>query len=298
MYSCLSGGLGNQMFQYSAAYILKQFFPDDTLVLDDSYYFNQPKNDTKRCLELDQFNVSYDRVSSETEKGKINILRKLKKIPLPTNLLYFSSSVFLDKYVLPDALFYHPQSIKNIDKACLFSFYQNSELLDNNRELILPLFELRADLLEYCTNLEVYSLIQKQGNITSLHIRRGDYVTNKHAAKFHGVLSLDYYNDAMNYVDNQLGEQLFVIFSDDIEWAQKAFSTRKNCYVVNNQGYDFSAIDMYLMSLCKNNIIANSTYSWWGAWLNKYEDKLVISPKQWFQGNNETALKKDSWITI
>lgn len=298
MYSCLSGGLGNQMFQYSAAYILKQYFPDALLVLDDSYYYNQPKKDTKRHLEIDQFNIKYDRISSETEKSRINILRKLKKFQLFTGLLYLPSVAFLDKYVLSDELFYDPQSIKNIDKACLFSFYQNSELLNNNRKLILSLFELRADLLEYCTKLEVYSLILKQNNITSLHIRRGDYVTNKYAAKFHGVLSLDYYNDAMNCIENQLGKQLFVIFSDDVEWAQKTFSIRENCYVVNNKGYEFSAIDMYLMSLCKNNIIANSTYSWWGAWLNKCEDKLVIAPKQWFQENNETKLKNECWITI
>ncbi|ECL6105388.1 alpha-1,2-fucosyltransferase, partial [Salmonella enterica] len=232
------------------------------------------------------------------EKEKIKLLRKFKRNPFPKQISEILSIALFGKYALSDRAFYTFETIKNIDKACLFSFYQDADLLNKHKQLILPLFELRDDLLDICKNLELYPLIQRSNNTTALHIRRGDYVTNQHAAKYHGVLDISYYNHAMEYVERERGKQNFIIFSDDVRWAQKAFLENDNCYVINNSDYDFSAIDMYLMSLCKNNIIANSTYSWWGAWLNKYEDKLVISPKQWFLGNNETSLRNASWITL
>ncbi|MDX7986410.1 alpha-1,2-fucosyltransferase [Xenorhabdus sp. 12] len=298
MYSCLSGGLGNQMFQYAAAYILKQYRPEVELVLDDSYYHYQPKIDTPRNLELNQFNIVYDRFTSVEEKKKINSLRNFKKIPLPANISNFIALSLFNKYVLSDDLLYYPQLANKLEKACLFSFYQDSTLLNKYRELILPLFDIRDDLLLLCKNLNVYKLIVGQDNITALHIRRGDYVTNSHAAKFHGTLSMDYYNKAMDYIEQKKSKQLFVVFSDDVQWALETFSNRENCYVVNNQECEFSVIDMYLMSLCNNIIIANSTYSWWGAWLNKSEDQVVIAPQQWFANNNKTTLKNEDWVYI
>lgn len=215
MYCCLSGGLGNQMFQYAAAYILKQHFPDTILVLDDSYYFNQPQKDTIRHLELDQFKIIFDRFSSKDEKVKINRLRKHKKIPLLNSFLQFTAIKLCNKYSLNDASYYNPESIKNIDVACLFSFYQDSKLLNEHRDLILPLFEIRDDLRVLCHNLQIYSLITDSKNITSIHVRRGDYVNNKHAAKFHGTLSMDYYISAMEYIESECGSQTFI--TDNLE---------------------------------------------------------------------------------
>ena len=298
MYCCLSGGLGNQMFQYAAAYILKQHYPDTILVLDDSYYFNQPQKDTIRHLELDQFKIIFDRFSSKDEKVKINRLRKHKKIPLLNSFLQFTAIKLCNKYSLNDASYYNPESIKNIDVACLFSFYQDSKLLNEHRDLILPLFEIRDDLRVLCHNLQIYSLITDSKNITSIHVRRGDYVNNKHAAKFHGTLSMDYYISAMEYIESECGSQTFIIFTDDVIWAKEKFSKYSNCLVADADENKFSVIDMYLMSLCNNNIIANSTYSWWGAWLNRSEDKLVIAPKQWYISGNECSLKNENWIAM
>ncbi|QQI32560.1 alpha-1,2-fucosyltransferase [Salmonella enterica subsp. houtenae serovar 43:z4] len=301
MFSCLSGGLGNQMFQYSAAYILKKNICDAQLIIDDSYFYCQPQKDTPRNFEINQFNIVFDRVTTDEEKRAISKLRKFKKIPLPLFKSNVITEFLFDKTLLTDEDFYNvlnKNKFKVKMNACLFSFYQDSSLINKYRNLILPLFTINDELLQICQQLDSYGFICEHTNTTSLHIRRGDYVTNPHAAKFHGTLSMDYYSQAMSYIEHKLGKQLFVIFSDDVQWATEKFGGRSDCYIVNNVNCQFSAVDMYLMSLCKNNIIANSTYSWWGGWLNKSEEKLVIAPQKWFAEDKESLLAVNDWISI
>ncbi|MFU0921025.1 alpha-1,2-fucosyltransferase [Kluyvera sichuanensis] len=298
MYSCLSGGLGNQMFQYAAAYIIKQYTPGAEIIIDDSYYHFQPKADTVRKLEIEQFSIKYDRFTSAREKKAINTLRKMNKLPWPSDVSKFISTLLCGKFSLTDKEVYSLKPLRNSEKACLLSFYQNADFLNLHRDILLPLFEIRNDIRLKCEGMDVFSFIKKTDNVTALHIRRGDYVTNPHAAKYHGVLPLEYYTSAMLHIEKKLGKQHFVIFSDDPDWVRETFSQYENCYVVNNIENEHSAIDIYLMSLCDNIIIANSTYSWWGAWLNKSESKVVITPERWFLAEDKNSLKHNDWISI
>lgn len=136
-------------------------------------------------------------------------------------------------------------------------------------------------------------------NSVSLHIRRGDYVSNPQAFAIHGVCSIEYYEAAIKYVAERVSSPNFFVFSDDMDWARSHLEIRHACcYVENNKGAD-SYVDMQLMSRCKHNIVANSSFSWWGAWLNGNADKLVTAPRRWFANETDTTdLLPSAWVRL
>jgi hypothetical protein len=138
---------------------------------------------------------------------------------------------------------------------------------------------------------EVIELFGNEGdlkNSVSLHVRRGDYI--RFDVK---LLDVDYYNRAINYIDERKEISNIYIFSDDLEWCKDNITDERRIFV---QQEDFE--EMWIMSWCENNIIANSGFSWWGAYLNKHEDKIVISPKEWTEGYINPDLLPREWITL
>lgn len=156
----------------------------------------------------------------------------------------------------------------------IFGYYQSEKYFLNYSKEILELFEIDKTTEE--------KISKKYGDILSLdtcsiHIRRGDYL---HLQQYHTVQTMEYYNKAIEKIGF---DKNFLIFSDDIEWCQENLNFIENkTFISGNKDYE----DLYLMSKCKNNIIANSTFSWWGGWLNKNTEKIVIAPKKWFGVNN------------
>lgn len=133
--------------------------------------------------------------------------------------------------------------------------------------------------------------IDTNENNVSLHIRRTDYITSN---GFHPVQTIEYYNNALEYIGDY---EKLLIFSDDIEWCKNNLSFNKMLFIENSDNVE----DIWLMSLCKHNIIANSSFSWWGAWLNENPNKKVIAPKNWFgtQSNlNTDNIIPNNWIKI
>jgi hypothetical protein len=134
----------------------------------------------------------------------------------------------------------------------------------------------------------------------SLHIRRGDYVSNKSTLQFHGLLEMDYYLQAISQIkEKEKAIELFV-FSDDLAWCQSHLNLSEKIHFVDvNSKRDFH-FDLFLMSHCKHNIIANSSFSWWGAWLNKNSEKIVIAPKKWLADTsvNTKDIIPSTWIQI
>lgn len=169
----------------------------------------------------------------------------------------------------------------------LIGYYQSDQYFLHNREKILDLLNIK----------ELKNHVQRKYKIdvserVSIHIRRGDYLNLKN---YHGVLSLDYYKKAINFFGK---DKKYIIFSDDIEWCRKIFNFIPN--VIYSE-CDSDWEDMILMSLCHSNIIANSTFSWWGAWLNESGTKKVIAPKKWFSNKtriNASDLYESTWIKI
>ena len=145
-------------------------------------------------------------------------------------------------------------------------------------------------------------------NSISLHIRRGNYVANPEIFKVHGTCEQEYYYEAIDYITENVKEPYFYIFSDEIEWAKDNFKIEyAHTFVDINIGFDGENYqdeknyeDLRLMSLCKHNIIANSSFSWWGAWLNQNPEKIVIAPKKWFNDESldTSDLIPNSWIRI
>jgi len=123
----------------------------------------------------------------------------------------------------------------------------------------------------------------------SLHVRRGDIAANPASLAVHGLCSLDYYRRAVEYVTAQIAQPEFFIFSDDMPWVREYLQVEYPChYIEHNKGPE-SYNDMRLMSLCRHHIIANSSFSWWGAWLDPRGDKIVVAPDRWFASEFDSS---------
>jgi hypothetical protein len=152
----------------------------------------------------------------------------------------------------------------------LSGYFQSEKYFKNYRKEILELFSPTEEILSNI-NKNYLSILNK--DTTSIHVRRGDYL---HLENFHPTQKENYYRNAITHLNNNT---LYLIFSDDINWCKNNFDFIENKIFIDNLE-DFE--ELYLMSMCKNNIIANSSFSWWGAWMNKNENKKIISPATWF----------------
>lgn len=286
----LMGGLGNQMFEYATALSLAKKCHTD-LNMDLSWFNSIDEKDTKRWYELDCF-------------------------ALPQATVELSNFALVD--VLAGRRVRYPQYVKSILKKRLWRFstpvsgYDDRVLeLPNNTNLVgwfqseRYFVNIRSELLKAFEYKKPPSTKNKQllekitaANSVSLHVRRGDYVTNAHAQKFHGLTGLAYYKTAISKIEKVVDHPTFFVFSDDPQWCQQNIKTNHPTIYVNHNKN--GSEDMRLMRACQHNIIANSSFSWWGAWLNETPKKIVIAPKKWF--NDETANPKDilpkSWQSL
>ena len=184
---------------------------------------------------------------------------------------------------------YHP--LPKIDgNVKLFGHFQSEKYFMDYRNEILELFKIDDE-----TNQKIHN---KYGDLLSLdtcsiHVRRGDYLALQN---HHPIQPIEYYQNAIDIIGD---DKHFLIFSDDIKWCEENFNFLKNkTFISGNLDYE----DLYLMSMCKNNILANSTFSWWGAWMNQNENKQVIIPSKWFGVSNShlntNDLYCDKWIKL
>ena len=134
----------------------------------------------------------------------------------------------------------------------------------------------------------------------SIHIRRGDYVTSRRTNRFHGTCSPDYYHRCVELIEDKISNPHFFIFGDDIKWAKENLEINHPIiFVEHNYGSENYFEDMRLMSLCRHNIIANSSFSWWGAWLNENSNKMVLAPQKWFKAKiNDRGIVPQSWTRV
>ena len=182
--------------------------------------------------------------------------------------------------------------IQIYENTRLIGYFQSEKYFIEYKEYILDSLCL-PDIMVNVIREKYQNIIQKT-NTVSIHVRRGDYVQLQ---QFHCVQDIDYYEKALQYFNKN--ENYFVIFSDDIDWCKELslFQNLPNkCFI---QDVDYH--ELYLMSQCKHNIIANSTFSWWGAYMNPNNEKIVVAPQKWFgpQGHKDTYdVIPDSWIII
>lgn len=289
----LNGGLGNQMFQYAFALAISKRF--DAEILFDFSYFEDVKstsNVTTRVFEMGVFDVDCKAATAEDLAGLVYPDAESK---LETKFRRFfprlcGVTFVREKYSYSyDAKLFNNPSFKFYE-----GYFQNEKYFKNIRPELLKRFSLREPLNK--ENQEVLDEI-KNTNSVSLHIRRGDYITLDYVNKIHGVCSLDYYAEAIKYIAKKVKNPHFYIFSDDIQWVLENLKTEYPLTFVDfNQGKGH--LDMELMKNCKHNIVANSSFSWWGAWLNQNPDKIVIAPKHWTSKKQVNNIVPKDWVKL
>lgn len=278
----LQGGLGNQMFQYACGYALAKEY-NCQHKLDISYYSSIPSYHTKREFELLQFNISSPVVKDEDKRKQNKIQQFLNPISSKFHSI-FTGIYPIGKYFAKKNLY-------------LDGYFQSEKFFIKYGENILKEFTLQKGLKTKEFN-KIANQIKEKRNTISVHIRRGDYVTDKKTIKHHGVLDNMYYKRALEILKIQKSQIYF--FSDEPKYVTTHFTSfSKNTYNISKHKFT-SAQEIILMSLCKHNIIANSSFSWWGAWLNQNEDKVVIAPKKWTKMNLFTNMNitPKGWIRI
>lgn len=278
------GGLGNQMFQYAFYLSLKNRFPNvkaDLMAYDEYKLHNGYELEAVFNVKLDQ--LSKTEASFFLENDRRWLIRKLRKIfKLRIPLFYERREFKYDKYIVED-----PSSLYYI------GYWQCSAYFHQYREELLSNFTYRRTLNESSREL---SKIIEHSNSISVHVRRGDYINN---ALLGGICDVAYYETARTTIETMVPDPVYIVFSNDIAWCKRNLRLKNVFFSDGNSGSD-SAADLHLMSLCKHNIIANSSFSWWGAWLNRNEQKIVIAPKKWVNSEDAELLDvvPDSWIRI
>ena len=295
----LKGGIGNQMFQYAFAHNIASKFKLK-LLFDNSY---NKLISQKRKIELEKlFNIKLTYASKSdyydlpfylrNDFIRVNLFRRRYRYITPLlskKIIYEKSMLFSEKYINISS------DVKYFD-----GYWQSYKYHDLN----IPINKVFAwkNINSYSKKVE--NKICDYENTVSIHIRRGDYIKKKNfllnIKKNLLPLNTSYYYKSINYFRERFEDIKFFFFSEDVKYVSdfvKEFNI--NSYIVDSEKSGLN--DMYLMSKCRNNIIANSTFSWWGAYLNKNKDKKVIAPEIWFSSNSNKltySLYPPDWLIL
>ncbi|MDQ8004975.1 MAG: alpha-1,2-fucosyltransferase [Pedobacter sp.] len=275
------GGLGNQMFQY--AFYKSLEYQNIKVYADLSHFGNYDKHN----------GYELSRIFGIRLKHAPNLFLELLK-PQQEKWIYRKARRVLGlrkSYQEEKIEFSYDPNVYSKGNNYLWGYWQNESYFNNIRVNLLHDFNFPKP--EDKRNESVLKDIMDSVSV-SLHVRRGDYLKDQNLGE---ICTSEYYNLAITYIKNKVTAPKFYIFSDDITWCKNHLSDEENMIFVDwNTGMD-SYNDMYLMSNCKHNIIANSSFSWWGAWLNSNPTKIVISPSQWIK-NSELTLSLNDWIKL
>lgn len=283
----LMGGIGNQMFQYAVARRLAYIHRTE-LKIDVYSWFNKQ---SLRTYELKALHI-IENIASEEEVKKFAFKRQglTKKIlgkPLEPATNYITEK------------FYHfdPEILMLPDGVYLDGYWQSDKYFKDIAMTLQREFTVKYPLVG--RNRELAEFVQSRESV-ALHIRRGDYISDPKTMQFHGVCGADYYSRSVQKIEKVVREPHFIVFSDDPVWAKENLSIRYPSTIVDHNSPDKGYEDLRLMSLCRHHIIANSSFSWWGAWLNAAPNKVVIAPTRWFKSGdyNTKDLIPNTWVCL
>lgn len=275
-------GLGNQMFQYAYARALKERGINVKIDLNKAYdgIFEKYKGHTPRINSVQNLNISLPVIDLYRYK-KYDFLYQNTTIK---KIIYYLATHYLWKYKFyeeSDQSF--SEKLKNIKgNYYIKGWFQDERYFKGIRPILLKEF---VPCKKIKIPMELKQALEEAESV-SIHVRRGDYV------KINRSLNSAYYKKAINFIKNVYINPIFIIFSDDLEWVKKNLQIDARCILVNenNQLQDYE--ELFIMSRCKSNIISNSTFSWWGAWLNRNKDKIVIAPRNWLKAQEDILPKK------
>jgi hypothetical protein len=289
IYSYLQGGLGNQLFQYAIARALSERYQVD-FALDRSWFAISQDGVTPRQFQLELLNIpgiSYS--NSPFPKKPSRLKRFLQNTVSNGPIIHYQKNTFDF-----DPTLFSLRNLKNRD-LYLSGYWQGFPYIETIRPILQKDFELRASTSPH---YQPYLQQIAQSESVMLHIRRGDYIDSPSAAQFHGVLPLNYYLKAISAIQSTKEDAHFYVFSDDLPWAKVALPKNlKITFVENSMQADAAVQELQLMRACKHHIIANSSLSWWGAWLKNNIDGLIFAPNRWIRDDKQdlTNLLPPQW---
>lgn len=274
----LMGGLGNQMFQYAAAKSLA-LGRKSKLLIDLSFLMQRIEGNTHRQYELHAFNLK----ESFLDNKELRAFEKKNNGNLFLRMMNYFSRVDVKTIFRETTFGFQEEMLVQPDNTLLIGNWQSEKYFSLYQTEIRKMFTFPT--LESSSSRTMSEKI-RSSNAVSLHIRRGDYVSNPVTKAFHATCSMDYYQHAVEFLEERIGKLTLFVFSDDMDWVMNNFKVDSEIIFVSvpeNKNYD----DMHLMSMCRHHIIANSSFSWWAAWINPAPGKIVVAPLQWF---NDTSI--------
>ena len=290
----ISGGLGNQMFQYASALAIAKYHDAD-LALDLSWFdiVEGLSNVTHRKYSLGVFGINHPvdgkfyTPQSTTFSGRL----KRKFARMFPQLISSRETLNEEKFSFNEHVF------ETTPPFLLNGYWQSEKYFKDISREIDDLYGRPRSL-----SSESKSMMENISGVDSIciHIRRGDYVSNSNASQYHGLCPLNYYQQGVSLVSTDLSNPHCFIFSDDINWAKANLKLEIPMTFVDINGPDDAHQDLWLMAACKHFVIANSSLSWWAAYLGKSADKKVVAPKEWFLNKkvDTSDLYLPEWIRI
>ena len=272
----MTGGLGNQMFIYAMYLQMKKHFKNVRIDLSDMMHYK-----VHHGYEMNRvFNLPH------TEFCIPQGLKKVLEFLFFRTILERKQNGRMEPYTQPYTwpLIYFK------------GFYQNEKYFSQIKDEIYKAFQFDLKIANE-KSLQMMKQIDADQNAVSLHIRRGDYLLPKHWEAIGCICQLPYYQHALAEAKKRIANPVFYVFSDDLEWVKQNLPLDKAVYIDWNKGED-SWQDMMLMSHCRHHVICNSTFSWWGAWLDPHEDKQVIAPDQWTKYEPSDRIIPSNWIQV
>lgn len=271
----INSGLGNQMFQYAAGLSLSLRL-EVPLLIDRSWYEHAEHHQTPRQFELDKYPIplrfAEAKLLDDDFRLKGSSLSQRLRNKLNRMKPYYRQRVFVEPHFHYDA---HFEALKS--PVMLSGYWQSEKYFLTAAEQVRKAFTTPIP-----ERLNPYLAQMQETTAVSLHVRRGDMVNNPDVMQVHGYCNLDYYNSAISQMNQTFPGCRFFVFSDDLDWCRANLAESADCVYVEGNDGPLAYLDIQLMRNCHHHIIANSSFSWWGAWLNPRQDKRVIAPRRWF----------------
>lgn len=268
----MTGGMGNQMFVY-ALYRALENLGKQVCIEDFTHYKDIGRKDN--LLEK-IFDLTY-RKGEREEYNRLTDSSLLLWKRVRRKLFGRNGRVYQEK----EAIIFEKEIFDKEDAYCI-GYWQSERYFESVEAQLRRDFSFRWT--DFLPKVQAYRKQMEGACSVSVHIRRGDYLNEKFAAIYGGICTDAYYRGAEEYLQKKYGDCVFYLFTNDIEWGKEAAG--ENRVFVDCAGPDNAYVDMALMSCCKHHIIANSSFSWWGAWLNPNPDKTVIAPARWLNTSN------------
>ncbi|REG76920.1 alpha-1,2-fucosyltransferase [Algoriphagus antarcticus] len=285
------GGLGNQMFQYALAIAMDASGIPTRISVND-YLVNRHYQGFEL---LKAFNVAIP----IRDRFRIYAMNRLRPIlvdvnislvkSITTKLLISSSNVYKEPME-----FSYDENVFEQESSYLVGTWQSLKYFESQKKLIKEVFNFNKPRDPF--NLKFVNDIESRNSV-AVHVRRGDFTKPELSDSRMLYDSLNYYHEAFTIINDSVDNPVFYIFSDDIQWAKENFKGFNFVFVSHNKGSK-SYLDMYLMSLCQHFIIANSSFSWWAAWLADNPGKKVIMPRLWVNKMDCSSIYPEDWISL